>query len=111
MEPFLGWSEFIIDAATEDLLDCEPRLVPGTSEVPAEDWVCSLNPASRKAWDVSVCSEVDGVERCGAPTMETRLEREVPACPEGGVVGNCCKEAVEDLCLLSDCKKGGRASG
>jgi len=111
MEPFLPsrTSEFNIDAAIEDLLDCEPRLVPGTSEL-SQDWVCSFSANSCKACDVSVCPEVEGVGKCGALAMETRLEREVPGSPEGGAVGNCEKEAVEDLRRLL-VSKGGRASG
>lgn len=112
MEPFLPsrTSEFNIDAAIEDLLDWEPRLVPGTSELSAGDWVCSFSANSCKACDLSVCPEVEGVGKCCALAMETRLEREVPGSPEGAAVGNCEKEAVEDRRRLL-VSTGGRASG
>lgn len=115
MEPFSPsrTSEFNIDAATEDLLDCEPRLVPAASDVPMDDWVWSFIAASSKPCFVSVCPEVEGAGKWGAPAIETRLEREEPGSPEGGMSRNWVTEAVEDLrrLLAPNWTEWGRASG
>ena len=115
MDPFLPSrvSEDNIEAATEDLrLACEPRLDSGTPDIPCEDSFGSLFEVSCKACNASGCAEVEGVEKIDEPTLDTRLDRGTPMKAEGGLAGNCCKEAVDDLRrLVPACTKGRGASG
>lgn len=62
---------------------------------------------------MSVCFKVEGPRKCDSPVTETRLGRDGALCPEGVVVENCVKEAVEDRRRLSaiDCTNAVRARG
>ena len=99
-------SEFNIDAATDDLLACEPRLVSLLSE----ECCCVPNKSSCKSRVVSVCPELMALEMrpFGVADKETRLGREGLGLPKAEGPRDECNEAGDDFRHLSsgDCGIG-----